>query len=101
MVGRRADIAVESFEWNDEIEAHLGRHKVTRANINAVLHNAPRYFENLDSRGGSHVMVGADDEGRYFYVSMSRTHRATHWYPVTAWPLGRRGHRIYNSGGDA
>jgi len=100
MVGRRADISVESFVWNDEIEAHLAKHEVTRAHIRAVLANTPRYFENLEGRGGSHVMVGPDNEGRYFYVSISRTVEATRWYPVTAWPLGRRGARIYNSRGD-
>jgi hypothetical protein len=100
MVGPRADIVVETFAWGDEIEAHLSKHKVTRADIRSVLANAPRYFENLDGRAGSHVMVGANDEGRYFYVSISRTQRASHWYPVTAWPLGRRGPRIYNTGGN-
>jgi len=100
MVGPRADIVVESFAWDDGIEAHLARHGVTRSDLNAVLAKTPRYFENLDGRGGSHVMIGPDDEDRYFYVSISQTQRPDHWYPVTAWPLGRRGLRLYNSGGD-
>ena len=102
MVRGRADIEVEELEWDDENIEHLAKHGVTQAAAESVLAIAPRFFENLHGRGGSHVMVGPDRDGRYLYVSLIESEIYIGvWHPVTGWPLGRRGPRLYNSGGEA
>jgi hypothetical protein len=49
---------------------HLATHSVSVENIWEVLSNRPRFFRNLPGRGGSHVMLGPNTGGRYYYVSL-------------------------------
>ena len=102
MVRGRADIEVEALEWDEENVGHLAKHGVTQAAAESVLVIAPRFFENLEGRGGTHVMIGPDSDGRYLYVSIAESDiYVGFWRPVTGWPLGRRGPRLYNCGGEA
>ena len=99
MVGEPAEIDVVELEITDENAGHLARHGVTRENVLDVLRQAPRFFHNLADRGGSHVMIGPDSTGRFFYIAIRPTITQGRWRPVTGWPMNRRGAmQIYESG---
>jgi hypothetical protein len=98
VVRGRADIEVEALEWDDVNLGHLARHGVSQAAAESVLIGEPRFFHNLEGRGGTHVMIGLDFDGRYLYVSIRESDvYVGYWRPITGWRLGRRGPRLYNS----
>ena len=102
MVRGPAEIEVEALEWDDENLSHLARHGVSQARAESVLAISPRFFHNLEGRGGTHVMIGPDSDGRYLYISLRASDIFVgYWKPITGWPLGRRGPRMYNSGGES
>jgi uncharacterized DUF497 family protein len=98
MVGRNVELTLRGFEWDQFNARHFARHGVTYEQILAVKDNAPRFFENLDERAASHIMVGPNFEGRYFYIAIVEVPHNL-WRPITGWPLGRRWRRYYDSGG--
>jgi hypothetical protein len=99
MVGERADIVVRDLEWDAVNEEHFGRHRIRRSDVMSVLHGVPRFFVNLPSRRGTHVMLGPTAAGVYFLVTMRQTDQEGVWRPVTGWHLGdRKGRQLYNHG---
>jgi hypothetical protein len=84
MVRGRADIEVEALQWDEENISHLARHGVKRASAEYVLAVSPRFFHNLEGRGGIHVMIGPDQDGRYLYVSLRESDiYIGYWRPIT------------------
>ena len=101
MVREPEDIEVLELDFDEDNIPHLAGHAVTVADVFAVLDNAPRYFRNLPGRGASHVMIGPDAEGRYFYIPLTQTATAGRWRPITGWPMNRRrAERLYDKEGD-
>lgn len=87
-----------SLLWDDQNEDHLlGEHDVTIADVEEVRQNKPRFFVNLPDRGGSHVMVGPDFGGRFYFVALAPTPIRGCWRPVTGWSMNRaQALKLYN-----
>jgi len=96
MVGEPEDIDVEELEFDEHNISHLAQHGVSREAVEEVQRNAPRYFRNLPDRSGSHVMIGPDENSKFLLVVLRPPATTRRWRPVTAWPLGRRGPRLYD-----
>jgi uncharacterized DUF497 family protein len=85
------DLEVDDFEWDEVNIAHLlERHSTDFNDINEVLDSRPQYFTNLAERAGSHVMIGPNYAGRFFFAAIVRTSRVGIWRVITAWSLSRR-----------
>ena len=90
MVGEPEEIDVQEFEWDEWNTAHLAEHGVLRSDVDAVRLNAPLFFANLPDRSGSHVMIGPDAAGGFFYVVLVESERAGVWRVITAYRYARR-----------
>ena len=90
MVGEPADIVVERLTWTAEAVVHVRRHGVTPADIDEVFANAPRYFEDLPGRSGTHIMLGPNASGRFLYVVIAPGVFEGEWVIVTAYPYSRQ-----------
>jgi hypothetical protein len=99
MVGEPENIDAEELEFDENNVSHLARHGVSREAVEQVHRNTPRYFRNLPEHSGSHVMIGPDENGRFYFVVLRPTSTARRWRPITGWPLGRRGPRLYDRSG--
>jgi hypothetical protein len=99
VVGERAYIDVQDFQFDQTNTLHLARHGISKEKVQAVVARVPRYFKNLPGRTGSHVMVGPDSEGRFIYVVLGSGTHPGQWYPITGWRLTRRrGQQLYSKG---
>ncbi|HLF79746.1 MAG TPA: hypothetical protein VJB57_19870 [Dehalococcoidia bacterium] len=90
MVREPDEIEVLELEFDDENLQHLADHGVEQADVLDVWLNAPRFFRNLEGRGGTHVMLGPDKSGRFFYIALVQTGVDGRWRPVTGYPYNRR-----------
>ena len=90
MVGDSSNIDVREFEWDESNLSHVAEHGVAREDVESVRDNAPRFFANLPNRSGTHVMVGPDSSGRFYYVVMAPGALAGTWRVITAYQYARR-----------
>jgi hypothetical protein len=92
VVGEPVRIDIDDFTWDEDVENHLARHWVDYDDLAAVVKSRPLTFLNLPGRGGSHLMIGPDHQGRILYVSIAATSTPGLWEPVTGWEsrLARR-----------
>jgi hypothetical protein len=96
VVDRPAAIDVIGLEFDDVNVEHLARHGVTPDDLWSVLLTAPQFFMNLPDHGGSHVMLGPDERGRFFYASIVQVGTTGVWRPITGWPIrSARARRLY------
>ena len=89
MVHESDSIQVEALVFDEWNEDHLAAHGVEQADVEEILDNSPGFFHNLPNRAGSHVMIGQNNQGRYFFIAI-RPIAGVIWYPVTGWSLNRR-----------
>ena len=85
MVGEPEEVDVWWLDWNDEVVAHIGRHQVTREDVEYVLVHSPRFFQNLPGHSATHVMVGKDETGRVLYVPILFAEEPGIWRVISAW----------------
>ena len=102
MVGDSTEdaIQVDSFEWTDENIEHVleSRHHATVEDVEEVRRNSPRLFLNLPLKSGTHVMIGPNLRGQFFYVVLVKTETPGRWRPITAYRVSKaRGQRVYNA----
>lgn len=56
-----------------------------------VLNGDPRFFDNERGKSGTHKMVGALRDGRYWTIVLLESDPVRHvWRPITGWPSGDR-----------
>jgi uncharacterized DUF497 family protein len=85
------DLEVDDFVWDEVNIAHLlERHGTDFNDINEVLDNRPQYFTNLPDRAGSHVMIGPNYVGRFFFAAIVTTSQRGIWRVITAWSMSKR-----------
>lgn len=83
------DITVEAFIWEDRDGGnleHCARHGVTPVVAAAVLGESPRFFLNDPGKTGTHMMIGPDDNGRFWTVVILPGAEPGQWKPITGWP---------------
>jgi hypothetical protein len=95
MTGDPDWIAVWDLEFDQKNVNHLAEHEVAPEDVLAVLLNAPRFFRNLPDRSGTHVMIGPDANGQFFFIALAPRPIEGLWRPITGWRLGRRGEEFY------
>jgi hypothetical protein len=99
VVGESADIEVAQLEFIEPTIAKLTGHRVRIEDVERTLTNAPEFVHNLPGRSGTHVMLGPDSRGRFFYVVLIATLEAGVWRVVTGYPYDkRRALRNYRGG---
>jgi uncharacterized DUF497 family protein len=96
VVGEPDEISIEELEWDDENMAHIEKHFVSPADVEAVRINSPLFFRNLPGRSATHVMIGRDGSGRVLYVALLSTGAAGVWKVISAWE-SRLARSIYPS----
>ncbi len=74
------------FEWDEVNETHCARHGLTPVLVEAVKDGRPKIFRNKEGRTGTHMMIGADNEGRLWTMIMLPTGRPGIWRAITGWP---------------
>jgi hypothetical protein len=90
VVGEPDDIEVLDFTFDEVNLDHLAAHGVRASDVYSVLHGSPRFFRDLPDRAATHVMIGEDNTGRFFYIAISPTMSSGFWRPITGWTLTRR-----------
>lgn len=100
MAGDPESVGVLALQFDQANVDHLARHDVTPQQVQDVLLKAPRFFRNLPDRSGTHVIVGPNSEGTFFFIVLAPTGQRGNWRPVTGWRLGRRAQDLYERGVD-
>ena len=90
MVGGPVDIDVHELEFIEPTIAKLIDHKIRVEDVEATFANAPQFFENLPGRSGTHVMLGPDADGRFFYIVLIESSRSGVWRVITGYRYSRR-----------
>ena len=85
-----ANIQVSGLVWDALSEAKIAVHGLSIQDVEAVRHNAPKFFTNLPGRSADYVMLGPDEDGRFVFAAIVSTHDPERWYVVTAFRLERR-----------
>lgn len=67
---RRSTICwVREIRWTEDSEAHIARHKVDPADVEQAVFSRPRLVDS--GSGGTRVVFGTTDAGRYLVVVLS------------------------------
>jgi hypothetical protein len=90
VVGEPDEIELVELEWDQVNQTHIAEHGVTAREIEEVRNVAPKFYRNLPDRGGTHVMIGPDSNGRFYYVVLAASSKAGHWRVITAYRYTRR-----------
>lgn len=91
-----ANIKVREFEWDEENLEHLRPHGVTLELAEEIKDGAPLFFLNRPGRGGTHMMIGPDDSGRFWTIILVEAGAEGRWRPITGWPSDNPEIRWYN-----
>jgi hypothetical protein len=96
-------IRVQYLEWDEENEEYVWRHRLTPNSADRVLHNRPIFVPNKRRRAGTHLMIGPDESGQFWTVSLRPTGTPGVWRPITGYPSSRgenaRHNQVNLSGG--
>ena len=79
-------INIETFLFDDENEEKLIAHGLSAYRVMQVLDNIYVYLPNRKGRRGLYLIIGRDNGGSCISIPIERTHIATVWRPITAWP---------------
>jgi len=77
-------VEVRELEWDEENEAH-SRHGVTPGVSASVLGNQPRLFANRAGKSGTHMLIGPDEDGRFWTMILLDLGNGR-FRPITGWP---------------
>ncbi len=93
------NLEIREFAWdyreNGNV-AHIRSHGVSPSDFLEVYGVAPRFFLNRRDNS-THIMIGANRQGRYLAAALMETFDEGTWIVVTAyWLDTARGERLYN-----
>jgi hypothetical protein len=71
---------VFDLHWTDDSERHIARHRVTPEEVEQ---STDRPFYTMTGRGGTTLLFGQTDAGRFLLVVLSQA-SDDRWYVVTA-----------------
>ena len=77
---------VEAFFIDEENEEKFAKHGISVRQALEVLENIHIVLKNRKQRRGIYLLVGRDNSGMCISIPVERTHQATLWRPITAWP---------------
>lgn len=60
---------MRDLRWTEDSEAHIARHKVDPVEVEQVVFGRPRLVDS--GRGGTRLLFGTTDAGRYLVVVLS------------------------------
>lgn len=73
-----AEIRVSGFVWDAINLAKIAGHGLSIQDVEAVRHNAPKYFKNLPGRSANYAMLGRiRTEGSYLQLLCRRMNQAS------------------------
>lgn len=64
---------IDSWLWDDENEAHLAQHGVSRRIVEQVWLEQPKFRRNKRGRAASHQMIGPDAGGTLWVICIAPT----------------------------
>jgi hypothetical protein len=76
-------VLIIEFEWSDEIEAHLARHGIVKADLDAMLGSRITFRKNKRSGSGAYQLLGRGLGGRPIRLVVAFTGTTGLWRPVT------------------
>ena len=77
---------IKAFLFDDENEGEIAAHGLSSYRVIQVLDNNHTVLPNRKRRRGTYLIIGRDNGGSCISIPVERTHRATLWRPITAWP---------------
>jgi hypothetical protein len=84
---KAVELDVRELRWSWRSRRHGAVHGLRQAIGDAVLANAPRFFENpREDSAARYLMVGPDATGRSWTIVLRPTRTEGVWIPVTGWP---------------
>jgi uncharacterized protein len=82
---------VFDFHWTDDSEAHIARHGVTPEEVEQA---TERPFHTMPGRGGTTLLFGQTDAGRYLLAVLTGSGDGR-WHVVTARTMTQAERRVY------
>ena len=77
---------INTFLFDDENEEEIAVHGLSAYRVMQVLDNIHIVIRNKKRRRGIYLIIGRDNGGSCIAIPVERTHTATIWRPITAWP---------------
>ena len=77
---------IETFLFDDENEEKIIAHGLSVYRVIQVLDNIHVLLPNRKGRRGVYLIIDRDNGGSCISIPIERTHIATVWRPITAWP---------------
>lgn len=85
-------LVINRLIWDDWNIAHIARHQVTPAEVEAACHSD---FIILEGKKGRLLLVGPSSEERLLSVALDPEPKKGVYYPVTAHTAPRKLRRLY------
>lgn len=82
------------FEWDEENQNHLARHKVNRRIVRTIADGPYELFTNVEGETGTHIMIGPGDTGRLYTIILLDLGEER-WRPITGWASDRPEIQMY------
>ncbi len=80
-----ARIVIWALDIPPEVEDHVWGHRITPAQLDAILDSRYLVAANRDQRAASHRLIGYNAHGQCICAPIVETHDPHIWRVITAW----------------